>query len=244
VKRFSADLHIHTALSHCAEDAMTPRAIVDAAVRVGLHMIAICDHNSTRNVAAVQEAAGNALCFIPGIEITSAEEAHVLGLFPDAASAGCVGEAVREGFPETTPTLKRFGRQLWMDASGRVIGEEAKMLGLSSRYPLSGAVALIHRHGGLAVASHVDRSSNSVVSQLGFFPEDVAFDAIEISAEGWRQGRAGEFASLGLPIITSSDSHFLSDFGSACTIFEMRQATFVELARALRNEGGRRCHLA
>jgi len=244
VKRFCADLHIHTALSPCAMDEMTPCGIVQAALNVGLQMIAICDHNSARNVAAVQEAGAGAIGVIPGIEITSEEEVHVLGLFPDVEAAGHVSEAIREGLPETGPVSKHFGSQLLMDASGRVLGEETKMLGVASAYTLTEAVALIKRHGGLAVASHVDRPSFSVLSQLGMFPEDVEFDAIEISAAGWQQDRAEDFAFLGLPMVTSSDSHFLSDLGIAYTILEMQHASFDELARALRNEGGRRCHLA
>ena len=89
-----ADLHVHTALSPCADDEMTPPAIVAAALAEGLAMIAVCDHNSARNVAAVQEAAGERLAVLAGMEITTAEECHVVGLFPDASAAQAAGAEV------------------------------------------------------------------------------------------------------------------------------------------------------
>ncbi|MCX5758981.1 MAG: PHP domain-containing protein, partial [Candidatus Hydrogenedentes bacterium] len=110
MRRFAADLHIHTALSACADDDMTPPAIVAAALEQGLDMIAICDHNSAGNAAAVQAAAGDALAVIAGMEITTAEEAHVLGLFPDAASAEAAGQEVRDTLPPVKDTAKMYGR--------------------------------------------------------------------------------------------------------------------------------------
>ena len=87
VRSILADLHIHTALSPCADGEMTPPAIVHEAVMKGLGMIAICDHNSAANTEAVQKAAGGLLTVIAGMEITTAEEVHVIGLFPTVQSA-------------------------------------------------------------------------------------------------------------------------------------------------------------
>ncbi|HNR33804.1 MAG TPA: PHP-associated domain-containing protein [Candidatus Hydrogenedentes bacterium] len=240
MRRFTADLHIHTALSACADDEMTPPAIVAAALKQGLDMIAICDHNSAGNAAAVQAAAGDALSVIAGMEITTAEEAHVLGLFPDAASAEAAGGEVRETLPAVRDVTKMYGRQIVMDAAGRMLDVDGRMLFMASGFPLSDAIALIRRNRGLAVASHVDRPSHSVISQLGLFPADAGFDGIEISAAGMDNGRESEFESLGLPMVSSSDSHFLGDIGSCRTFFTLNQATFDELMRAFRGESGRR----
>jgi 3',5'-nucleoside bisphosphate phosphatase len=240
VRRFAADLHIHTALSACADDDMTPPAIVAAALEQGLDMIAICDHNSAGNAAAVQAAAGDALAVIAGMEITTAEEAHVLGLFPDAASAQAAGQEVRDTLPVVKDTAKMYGRQLMLDADGVIRDIDGHMLFMSSGFALNEAIDLIRRNNGLAVASHVDRPSNSVISQLGFFPTDATFDGIEISAAAMSAGREAEFESLGLPMVASSDSHFLSDIGSCRTIFVLNKATFDELAQALHCAGGRR----
>lgn len=240
VRRFAADLHIHTALSACADDDMTPPAIVRAALEQGLNMIAICDHNSAGNAAAVQAAAGDALAVIAGMEITTAEEAHVLGLFPDAASAEAAGAEVHETLPPIMDTAKMYGRQLALDADGRIRDIDGRMLFMASGFALNEAVDVIRRHNGLAVASHVDRPSHSVISQLGFFPADVRFDAIEISAAGMTNRREAEFEPLGLPMEAASDSHFLNDIGSCRTILVLARATFDELALAFQGAEGRR----
>lgn len=243
MRRIAADLHIHTALSPCAADEMTPPSIVQAAIEQGLDMIAICDHNSAGNAAAVQEAAGAALSVLAGMEITTAEEAHVLGLFPDAEHALAASEEVGSRLPRMKGRSPQFGEQWLLDASGAVIGRETRMLSASSGLVLEEAVALIKRHSGLAVASHVDRPSYSVTSQLGMIPPECGLDALEISAAGFQAGRQAGFAGLGWPFVVSSDSHYLSEIGAGRAWLEAAEATFEELARALRGEDSRRCSL-
>lgn len=244
MKTFAADLHIHTALSPCALEEMTPVAIVQAAIREGLDMIAICDHNSAGNVRATQEAARGDTAVLAGIEITTSEEAHVIGLFPDATAACAAGDEVRATLPERGEASRKFGEQLLMNASGEVLGAETKMLSTASGFALRDAVKLIKKYHGLAIAAHLDRPSFSIVSQLGVFPAETDLDAIEISAVAAAASRAGEFMSFGLPVITSSDSHFLSDVGSCATVFEMLSVAFDELTLALRGAAGRRLHCA
>jgi len=245
VKAFGADIHIHSALSPCASVEMTPPAIVRAALEKKLAMIAICDHNSSGNSAAIQKAAAGLLTVLPGIEITTAEEVHVVGLFDNARAASAVAEKALATLPEKGKEPdKMFGGQHLMDAKGNSVGREVKMLAAATSFTLNEAISLIRENGGLAIAAHVDRPHFGVISQLGFFPEDAEFDAIEISRAGVRASRDKEFLSLGLPMIASSDSHFLLDVGSAMTIFEMRKPTFEELALALKGEGERRHWIA
>jgi predicted metal-dependent phosphoesterase TrpH len=225
--RVAADLHIHTALSPCASPDMTPPAIAAQAARRRLGMIAVCDHNSAGNVPAVRAAAAavpDGPFVVPGMEITTREEAHVLGLFPTpdgcAAAAAEVAATMAEGLPARLSS--------------------AVATGLS----LGATVDLIHRHGGLAIAAHVDRRTFSVPGQLGFLPADVPFDAIEISSAGVRRGRAPDFAALGLPLVSSSDAHFPEDIGTGVTILDVEGPGFDELVLALRGRQGRRCGLA
>ncbi len=235
MRRFAADLHVHTAHSPCAADEMTPPAIVARALEAGLAMIAICDHNTAANAAAAQEAAGGRLAVLPGIEITTREEIHVLGLFADAAAACALSARVRA----TLPLRAR---------------EDRRLLATGCGLDLAQAIALVHEHGGLAVASHVDRPSYGVIAQLGLFPRDAAFDAVEISAAGARrnaergvqeaewQRRSGIPATL--PLVCGSDAHSLDELGAGRTWLEAEEATFGELRLALRATGGRRCGCA
>jgi len=238
VKRILADLHIHTVLSPCASEEMTPPAIVRAAVAKGLGMIAICDHNAADNVRATQEAAGEALAVLAGMEVTTAEEVHVLGLFPDAAAAESAAEEVQATLPDRPEPAGADDRQWLMDADGRVTGCEKKMLSAASRFPLEEAVGLIKRHGGLAVASHVDRPSFSVMSQLGLFPAGAGFDAIEVFCAAGKPEAEARWASLGLPIFHSSDSHYLAEIASRTTSLTMQGATFTELRTMIRRGAG------
>ena len=237
-----ADLHVHTALSPCADGAMTPPAIVEAALAEGLAMIAVCDHNSARNAAAVQEAAGRRLAVLAGMEITTAEECHVVGLFPGAAAAEAAGAEVGAtlgGADDDYETF--FGEQLVLDAAGRETGRERLALATASRLDLDAAVGLVHRHGGLAVAAHIDRKSFGVIGQLGIFPAAAGFDAVELSRHipAGSEREAG-FAVHGLPLLHSSDAHYLADVGAARTALVCERADFAELVLAVRGHEGRR----
>ncbi|HUI69570.1 MAG TPA: hypothetical protein VL354_03550 [Spirochaetia bacterium] len=249
----AADMHIHTVLSPCASRAMLPQAIVREAMDKGMAVIAVCDHNSAGNAGAVRRASqvlgGPAV--IPGMEITTREEVHVLGLFPTEAAALAASDEVRDGLPLWRPLLpnasaagKRGPEQALVDADGHITGTEPKMLASASAFNLGETVSLIHRYGGLAVAAHMDRRSFSVPGQLGFLPPDVPFDGLEVSAAGAAHGRSAEFACHGLPILCSSDGHFLTDIGSGFTVLEVEQAVFCELALAIHGSNGRRCFLA
>jgi PHP family Zn ribbon phosphoesterase len=238
--RVSADLHVHTCLSPCAERIMRPRAIVEAAVARGIGMIGVTDHNSAGNVRAVTEAAGARLCVIAGMEITTSEEAHVVGLFPSVAAAE---EAARE-VAGTLPRCREPEEQELVDADGSRLGLEPLMLSVASALSLERTVDLVHRHGGLAVAAHVDRRSFSVPSQLGFNPPEAEFQALEVSAYGVRAGRIPAFAGLGFTLTTGSDAHAPELVGEGFVILDVEEPCFHELALALAGADGRGCAVA
>jgi PHP family Zn ribbon phosphoesterase len=131
-----------------------------------------------------------------------------------------------------------------VDAEGNRTGIETRMLAAASGFALSATVELIHRHGGLAVAAHVDRRSFSVPGQLGFIPPDVPFDGLEISAAGAARGCTADFVSHGLPLLSSSDSHFLEEIGNGLTVLDVEAPVFSELCKALRGVEGRGCAIA
>jgi 3',5'-nucleoside bisphosphate phosphatase len=247
MRQFAVDLHIHTKLSPCASEEMTPKGITEAARRNGLDIIAVCDHNSCRNAGAVMEAArSHALTVIPGIELETRERIHVVGLFPDVRRAIPVSETIREMLPLTDDEYTtRIGQQILLAADDSDCGREERALASPAHFDLRGAVDLIHAHGGLAVAAHVERPSFSVYSQLGDIPRDVAFDALEVSPVNNRPvGLREKFARYGWPLIGSSDSHYLFELGRARSLFVLESPCFEEIALALRGSDGRSVSLA
>jgi len=261
MKTILADLHIHTALSPCASRQMLPRKIVHTCLDRGLSMIAICDHNSAANVCAVTEAArqetGKALIVVPGIEVTTREEVHVLGLFPDIGGALAVSESILETLPgmrlteePSIPATANPGNGQWiLDWEGRRTAMERHLLTAASGYSLEEAVNLIRLHGGFAVAAHVDRRAFSILGQLGFFPETPRFFAAEISAAGVAHIRRGklqieEIQTHDLPLISGSDSHSPEEIACSCTVFRVAEPCFAELVLAIQGVGSRRCQIA
>jgi PHP family Zn ribbon phosphoesterase len=231
----AADLHVHTCLSPCADRDMRPPALLAAALDLGLGMIGVCDHNTAANARPLVEASAGRLAVIPGMEITTSEEAHVVGLFPDCDLAEAAAREVAEGLP----ACRHPEEQERFAADGRTIGIEPLMLAAASRFTLEQTVELVRRHGGLAIAAHVDRRSFSVTSQLGFLPPGVRFHALEVSAYGVRAGRVPAFQSSGIPVTTASDAHALESLGEAILRLAVEEASFAELARALAGAEGR-----
>ena len=224
---------------------MTPPAIVAAALEAGLDMIAICDHNTAGNAAAVQEAAaaqaaagGPPLVVLAGMEVASAEEVHVVGLFPDAAAAERAAAEVRAVLPPADDHYYSFfGPQDILDCRGDPTGSEAKALAVASTFDLNDTVALIKRHGGLAVAAHIDRRGFGLLSQLGWFPEDAGFDGVEISRHTPDDSpRMEEFRGFGVPLTGGSDGHYLHEIGVARTVLSVEEPSFEELVRAFAGE--------
>ena len=220
---------------------MTPPAIVSRALAEGLDMIAVCDHNSARNTAAVQEAAGARLAVVAGLEITTAEECHVVALFPDAEVAQAAGAEVGATLGQTDADYEAFfGEQRVLAADGSERARETLALGTATPLDVDAAVRLVHGHGGLAIAAHIDRRSFGVIGQLGLFPADAGFDAVEVSRHvvpGSPDDAA--FAAYGLPVVRSSDAHYRSDIGAARTLVCCERPTFAELALALAGRRGR-----
>lgn len=219
---------------------MTPRAIVETSMAAGLDMIAICDHNSSRNTAATRRAAQEKpLVVVPGIEVTSAEEVHIVGLFPsDVAAQGMQDEIYARLLGENDEEV--FGYQVVVDENDEVEDLDQRLLVGATTLTTERVVKLIHQMNGLAVASHVDRQGFGIFGQLGFIPPDLELDALEVSRHSdFDTIRAQYPQTRGYTLITSSDAHFLDDIGTAATLVRMAEPTFEELSKALAGRDGR-----
>jgi len=233
-----ADLHIHTCLSPCADVEMSPLRIAEEARRKRLEILGVCDHNSAENAAAVAEAAGRlGIRVLPGMEITSREEVHILALFEELEAAlSMQAEIYAHLAGENDETV--FGPQIIADAEDGVTGFCPKLLLNAAALPLEGVVDRIRSRNGLAIAAHADRESFGLLGQLGFIPEGLALDALEISAH-LSTAEARERYGPAWPLIRSSDAHALRDIGRATTSFALETAALGEIRMALGGIGGR-----
>ena len=238
-----ADLHLHTCLSPCGGYDVTPASVVGRAAELGLDIIAITDHNSAENVAPALEAArrlgAKAPLVLPGLEVTTAEEAHLLAIFGDLASALTMQAMVYghlQGGPNNPDV---FGQQIVANADDEVEEFNPRLLIGATDLPVQMVVRRIHGLGGLAVACHVDRPAYSLIGQLGMIPPELDLDAVEIS---WRCApEKGRELLLGreLPLLTDSDAHALNDVGRVWNELNLESASFAELALAVQGQEGR-----
>jgi PHP family Zn ribbon phosphoesterase len=171
----------------------------------------------------------------PAMEVTTAEEVHVLALFEDLAHAGEMQGKVYDRLQPGENDPARLGYQVIVDEDENVLGLNNRLLLGATDMDVETVVDYIHRYGGLAVAAHVDRPAFSCTSQLGFVPPYL-FDAIELSPFG----NVEDFAGVGYPIIRSSDAHRPKEVGAGFTVFELEAATWAEVVMAFAGEGGRR----
>lgn len=216
------DLHVHTCLSPCADDALTPAMAVGMAKLAGADVIAVTDHNSARNLPAAQAACqAYGLRLLPGVEVNTAEEIHLLCYFSRVKTALQFGAILYEALPAFPYDPAIWGRQLVVDEEDHVLDEVEKLLTGAVRLTLAEVAALCRRMGGVPVPAHADADSYSVFSVLGGWPMDVDFELLEVKFPE----RAETLMAAGLlpadrPVLTSSDAHCIEAVASRMSTLE------------------------
>lgn len=220
---------------------MKPQAIVRRARENMVDVIGICDHNSTRNVEAVREAGRReGLAVIGGIEIASEEEVHILGLFDKEESLRDMQRLIDQNL-QGENNAEFFGEQHVCDEHDAMLDCETKLLIGATTMSIEKVVESIHYLGGLAIASHVDRESFSLLGNLGFVPEGLKIDALEVSPRhSTAEARDSFPETRDYPLVRFSDAHKLADIGMAVTTFIGASPCVSELGKALLGEEGRR----
>lgn len=238
---YTCDLHNHTCLSPCARLDMHPRALVQALLAKGIDIAAITDHNASENIVHVMHAArGTGLVIIAGMEVTTREEAHVLALFEDLQTVERFQEIVYKRLPDASQEAQDEIRQPIVNEHEEVEGFNTHQLFSPTEMPLDEVSDQIHKFGGIAIASHIDRSFFSVISQLGSVPKAARFDGLEISAVMGIAGGRRWFPELAAySFITSSDAHCLEDVGRSCTRMYLESPSLQEIRMALARQHGR-----
>ncbi len=212
------DLHMHSCLSPCADDDMTPANICGMAYIKGLQGIAVTDHNTARNLPYVKEAADHyGLILLPGMEITTKEEVHLLGYFPTVEIAVEVGEIFSSHLPKMKNNPSFFGNQLVMNTDDEVVAEEDRLLMGATDLTLAECAGIIRAHGGAAVPAHINRGNNGLLVNLGLFPDDVDFPVVEI----WKDLPLQEKLVGKRRRIWNSDAHHLGNILEAVNDLEV-----------------------
>lgn len=221
------DLHIHSCLSPCADDDMTPANIAGMATLNGLQLVALTDHNSCGNCAAfLQACKGYGIVGVPGMELTTAEEIHLVCLFPELSNALAFEEQVRRHFLGVKNRPSIFGNQLLVDTEDQILGEEELLLIPATKLTLSEGYALAIAHGGAAYPAHIDREANGIVAILGTVPQTPAFAAVELRDRGNIEAYTEQHGLSGkLPVI-SSDAHRLWDIQQEPAVLALDDAPY------------------
>jgi len=238
---YRADLHVHTCLSPCADLTMSPKRIVETGFKKDLDLIAVCDHNSAENVhAAIKASRDTKLTVLAGMEITSAEEAHVIGLFATYDALHALQDLVYENLIPGENDEDLFGAQIIVNEFDEIEGYNTKLLIGATSLSIARIVDEIHQLKGVAIASHVDREAYSIIGQLGFIPEDLALDALEISPSTTIADARAKFPEIKkYTLVSSSDAHYLDDIGKATTRLMIESPTLEELRKAFHGIDGR-----
>jgi len=232
----AADLHIHSCLSPCAGNDMTPGNIVMMAKIKGLDVISVCDHNHTGNLEAISKVAGEVgVLLIPGIELETSEEIHMLCYFPTLESIFSLQSILNGHYLAIKNREDIFGEQWIMDVADMPVKKVEHLLTTATTLDLYSCVSLVRELGGVPVPAHVDRSSYSIVSNLGSIPHDLNFNTLELSryiSKADFLNKYPEFA--GKFFVSSSDAHELGMILERESFIEVEKLTVHDVLEKLR----------
>ncbi len=210
---FRYDLHNHSCLSPCGDNDMTPYNLVNFAKLLNLDVIALTDHNTCLNCpAAVKVGEDIGVTVIPGMELCTSEEIHVVCLFPDVENALAFSDYVRKNIPPVRNRPDIFGEQRVMDDKDNIIGVEELLLITATNIGIYQVPELVKKYGGVAFPAHIDRDSYSVISNLGGIDLSMGFNCAEITDEADVEAYLSKYPDLKkMTLLTDSDAHYLEN---------------------------------
>ncbi len=216
MNRYYYDLHIHSCLSPCGDHDMTPNNIAGMAALKGLHIVALTDHNSVDNCRAFYAAAKRqGLIPVAGIEVTTAEEVHIVCLFPTLEVAEEFGDVFRNYRILYKNNKTLFGEQLILDENDERIGEEEYLLLNATSLSIDDTYTLAMSYGAAVFPAHIDREENGIINTLGCVPEHPAFRCVEVHDRSNQAVYREKYALEGKLFLANSDAHYLWDINEA-----------------------------
>lgn len=207
------DLHIHSCLSPCGDNDMSPYNLVNMAKIFGYDIIALTDHNTCKNCGSAMKIGEKiGITVVPGMELCTSEEIHNVCLFPTLDKAMAFSDYVYGTLPPVKNREKIFGEQLIMDCEDGILGKEEILLTTASSVSISELDELVKKYGGVSYPAHIDRSSYSIISSLGDFPAEVESRCFELTPNAKAEDYLEKYpATRGKLIIRSSDAHYLTN---------------------------------
>lgn len=227
----TADFHNHSCLSPCGSLELSPRVLVDRARERGVGVLALTDHNSARNTPAFEALCrGAGIVALCGLEVTTQEELHCLCLFGGADEAQAFGKRIEDRLAKIANRPEKWGDQIVVDADENVLDEVPFWLGMATDLPLTELGHWCLSAGGLFIPAHIDRPSQSILSQLGYLP-DLPYTALEVRAG------TGGLDTGARTLVRGSDAHYPDDVGKRTCTLELAAPSFAGVREAL--EAGR-----
>lgn len=220
---------------------MIPPLIVERALELGIDLIAITDHNASANVCAVQKAAeGTGLTVLPGMEVQTREDVHLLCLFASLSDLEVWQHEIDLSLPDELNPAEHLGEQFIVDENGEFIRTEPRMLLTSTKLSIEDVSEKVNALGGIVIPAHVNRTAFGLFPTLGFLADWWKFPALEISRHIQPEALYEKFpSSQNHPLIQSGDVHRLDEF-LGTTRFQMETRTLSEVRMALRGENERK----
>ena len=237
--KYSSDLHIHSALSPCGDDEMTPNNIVNMAHIKGLNVISVTDHNSMENVKVITKLGKERdILVVPGMEVTTKEEVHVLCYFRTIEEGLKFQEIIYKGLPQIKNKEDIFGRQLIIDKDDNIVDKISILLINATIYSLKEINKLVKRYKGVMVPAHIDKKSYGILTTLGFIPKDLNITSLEVTKK-CDLNKLKHFVDLErYNIIVDSDAHYLSDISEPDFFINLRDKNIDAVIEFLSNIGG------
>lgn len=229
------DLHIHSCLSPCGDDDMTPANIAGMAALKGLEVIALTDHNTCRNCPAFMAAAAEyGVLAVPGMEINTSEEVHAVCLFPTLETALDFDTYVYKKLIKFPNNEAIFGKQQIYDEQDQVCGSEPNLLINATQLSFDGLWELVLSYGGVMFPAHVDKTANSLIANLGFIPPDSQFTTAEVKdLRKLHQLRRDHPYLEQCRIISNSDAHYLEHINEPELTLSVEERTAAAVVGAL-----------
>ena len=227
MSRYYYDLHLHSCLSPCADDDMTPANIAGMASLCGLQLLALTDHNTCGNCGAFLTACRSCgIVGVPGMELTTSEEIHLVCLFPTLEAAMGFDSAVQKMRLPVRNRPDIFGNQFFMDAEDNILGEEPNLLIPATQLSLVDGTALALSFGGAAFPAHIDRPSNGIIGILGTLPETPFFPVLELNDQANLEEYREKYALGNQRFLCSSDAHHLWSLNEAGPSIELEDEPY------------------